>query len=160
MDITFKCSACEQELEVDAAGAGSEIECPACGATITIPTPAEPPTAAASLNPIASSAAAKEEKHFKVPTHTGKVEALIKKPTKPLEVAAKEDSDRKLRIKTIKRSECQEFGKDKFDEIVSQTFQDIGEQHITGVHVLSYSHIDPVSQKLVNDYGVMIVFKG
>jgi DNA-directed RNA polymerase subunit RPC12/RpoP len=129
MDMTFKCPACDQELEVDAAGAGSEIECPACGETIIIPQPSpeflaeqQQHQAAAALNPIDTSAARKEEKHFKVPDSAGPTAVLIKKASKPLEFAAK-DTDRVLRIKTIRRSECQEFGKDKFDDMVSEILQ-------------------------------------
>jgi DNA-directed RNA polymerase subunit RPC12/RpoP len=161
MDMTFKCSACEQELEVDSAGAGSEIECPACGELIVIPPP--PPEllteVAASLNPIASSAAAKEEKHFKVPAHSGPAEVLIKKAQKPLEVAAKE-SDRKYRIRTIRRAECLELGRDKYDDVVSDLLQKIGETNVISILPISYTHLDPVTQKLVQDYGVTIVFKG
>jgi ribosomal protein S27E len=36
MDIVFNCPNCEQELAVDQSGAGSQIECPSCGETITI----------------------------------------------------------------------------------------------------------------------------
>src|ERR1041385_14049 len=98
MDIIFNCPECEQELEVDAAGAGSEIECPSCGETILIPqqgskgtrtsdtdsphglptfagTPAETLNPA---NPIASSAAAKVQMHLKVPTNKA-AESLIAK---------------------------------------------------------------------------------
>ena len=39
MDIIFYCPKCEQELAVDSAGIGSEIECPSCGETIVIPEP-------------------------------------------------------------------------------------------------------------------------
>jgi DNA-directed RNA polymerase subunit RPC12/RpoP len=185
MDMTFKCPACEQELEVDSSAAGSEIECPACGEAIIIPeAPAdeeaaegeeasaqaseasqqtEAPAAeneGAKNNPIATSAAAKEEKHFKVPDHQGQPAAvLIKKASKPLEVAAKE-TDRKLRIKTIRRSDCLDMGHDKFDEIVTATIQQIGELYVSGIHPLSYSSVDPTTQKLLSDYGVMIVFKG
>ena len=160
MDMTFKCPTCEQELEVDASGAGSEIECPACGERIVIPEPpAELQAQEAVLNPIATSAAAKEEKHFAVPTHAGPVEVLIKKANKPLEVAAKE-SDRKMRVKTIRHSECVEAGKNKFDEIVSDLIQQIGEQHIVAMHPVSYTQLDPGTQKLMNDYGLIIVFRG
>jgi DNA-directed RNA polymerase subunit RPC12/RpoP len=166
MDMTFKCPACEQELEVDSSGAGSEIECPACGETILIPQPSpeflaeqQQHQAAAGFNPIDTSAARKEEKHFKVPDHAGPAAILIKKASKPLEFAAKE-SDRLLRIKTIRRSECQEFGKDKYDEMVSDILQKIGELNIIAIHPLTYSHIDPVSQKLMQDYGLLIYFRG
>lgn len=39
MDVIFNCPNCEQELAVDSTGAGSEINCPSCGQTITIPEP-------------------------------------------------------------------------------------------------------------------------
>ena len=65
MDIIFDCPNCQQELVVDSAGAGTEIDCPACGETITIPkqsTKAAPEVVASTgqpINPIAASAAAK-----------------------------------------------------------------------------------------------------
>ena len=36
-DIFFKCQACGQDLVVDAAGAGLEVNCPECNAAIVIP---------------------------------------------------------------------------------------------------------------------------
>jgi DNA-directed RNA polymerase subunit RPC12/RpoP len=159
MDMTFKCPACEQELEVDSSGAGSVIECPSCGERIVIPEPPPEQVQEINANPIASSAAAKEEKHFAVPTHAGPVEVLIKKANKPLEVAALE-SDRKLRIKTIRHSECVEAGKNKFDEIVSEFLQKVGEQHIVGIHPVSYTQLDPGTQKLMDDYALVIVYRG
>lgn len=36
-DIAFQCSNCQQPLIVDSAGAGLEIFCPGCGATLTVP---------------------------------------------------------------------------------------------------------------------------
>jgi DNA-directed RNA polymerase subunit RPC12/RpoP len=161
MDISFKCPACEQELEVDASGAGSEIECPACGETILIPgpPPEAPPMPEINLNPISTSAAAKEEKHFKVSTTEVPTQVLIKKASKPLEFAAQE-SDRVLRIKTVRRSECVDSNKDKFDQVVSDLLQKIGEKHLIAMYPVNYSHIDPTSQKLVADYGVIIYFRG
>src|ERR1044071_3455866 len=110
MDIIFNCPKCEQELEVDSSGAGSEIDCPNCGEGITLSQPGTPATRtvgvaesqhglptiggppSASLNPanpIASSAAAKVEKHLKVPVRKTS-ESLIAKPLPPLEATAKE----------------------------------------------------------------------
>ena len=37
MEIIFNCPNCDQELAVDSQGAGSQIPCPTCGETITIP---------------------------------------------------------------------------------------------------------------------------
>ena len=42
MDLIFNCPKCGQELEVDATGAGQEIECPSCEAQIQIPDPNAP----------------------------------------------------------------------------------------------------------------------
>ncbi|HEV7925836.1 MAG TPA: hypothetical protein VGR14_10790, partial [Verrucomicrobiae bacterium] len=62
MDISFKCPICEQELEVDASGAGSTIECPSCSNSITVPN-----NGAVTAVPVAAVAPApepvKEEKH-------------------------------------------------------------------------------------------------
>ena len=49
MEIIFNCPHCEQELSVDADGAGEQIKCPTCGETIMIPN--NPPTPAAEAPP-------------------------------------------------------------------------------------------------------------
>lgn len=36
-DIYFNCSSCGQPLEVEAAGAGLRVDCPECGASLTVP---------------------------------------------------------------------------------------------------------------------------
>ena len=59
MDINFKCRHCEQDLSVDAAGAGSEIQCPACGETIMIPSATPGSLTPHIINPMATSAADK-----------------------------------------------------------------------------------------------------
>src|SRR5882757_575459 len=90
MDIVFDCPNCEQELAVDSSGAGTEIECPSCHETITIPG-AAPGAAAVEPAPnlgasaIATSAAAKVEKHLKVPVRDTPGERLIVKARPPLE---------------------------------------------------------------------------
>src|SRR5262245_41258265 len=130
MDIIFNCPECEQELAVDSSGAGREFPCPNCGETIVIPDAeavaarpaADAPAGAARLeahpvNPIASSAAARVEMHLKVPTHKA-TESLIAKPLAPLEVAAKE-TDKKIRTKTIRHTDCIEVGHDKFDQVIT-----------------------------------------
>ncbi len=172
MDIIFNCPKCEQELEVDSSGAGSEIECPSCGETIEIPQvgtkgtrtsgadtsgriPVAPPPSA---NPIGTSAAAKIEMHLKVPVRTT-TESLISKPLVPLEVAAKE-TDKKVKVKTIRHTDCVEVGHDRFDEVVSNFLMKVGEANIVNISPLSYTHIDISSQKLVTDYAVMIVYRG
>jgi DNA-directed RNA polymerase subunit RPC12/RpoP len=158
MDIIFKCPECEQELEVDSSGGGTTIECPSCSSSITVPQP----------NPSSANAAAvpeppkppKEEKHFSVPVHEHAPEqALIQKPNRPLDVIAKE-GDKTMRIKTFKRTDCVEVGKDHFDEQVSAFLEKVGQVNIVSISPISYSYVELGTRTLLDDYGVMIVFKG
>jgi hypothetical protein len=163
MDIIFKCPACDQELAVDASGGGSEIECPACSTPITVPMP-DPSSVSVEAVPTAPPSTpipqAKEEKHFAVPVHAHAPDTLIKKPSnRTLDVIAKE-GDKTLRIKTFKRTDCQEVGKDHFDETVSDFLQKVGQANIVSVTSINYSYLELASRQHLTDYGVMIVFKG
>jgi DNA-directed RNA polymerase subunit RPC12/RpoP len=160
MDVIFNCRHCDQELSVDASGAGSEIECPSCGGRITIPVPEEAPGPAGPriIDAMASSAARKEEKHFSVPVHEKPAESLIAKPLVPLDVAAKEAI--KLRIKTIRHSDCIEVGRDHFDEVITKFLEKIGEAHLVRITPITYSHQDLASREWITDYGVMILYRG
>lgn len=155
MDITFHCIGCRQILEADASLAGNEIECPTCGRTLEIPEPDM--TNVKVVNPIASSAAAREEKHFKVPTHEGPSEILIKTPTK-VDIVPK-DGRQHLRTKTIRRIDCVEVGHDRFDEIVTRFLDGVGQENLVSVNTVSYTYVDIGSQKLLTDFGVLIVYK-
>jgi DNA-directed RNA polymerase subunit RPC12/RpoP len=156
MDIVFKCANCDQELAVDAAGAGSEIECPTCNKPLVVPEAT--PQNLQTVSETASSSAARVEKHFTVPQRsTGEI--LIKKPKPTLEVAAKA-TDKKIRIKTIRHSDCLEVGKDRFDEIATEFLQTIGQENIISLHPIHYSHADAAGSKFQEDFGLMIIFKG
>jgi DNA-directed RNA polymerase subunit RPC12/RpoP len=157
MDLIFKCVHCDQELSVNSAGAGTDIECPTCGQTITIPE-AEPQTVR-TINAISTSAAAKEIKQFNVPLRSTPTEVLVKKTNRPLDVVSK-DGEKKMRIRTIRRTECHEVGHDRFDETVSEFLAKIGAENIVSVSPVTYSHLDLNSRQNLMDYGVMIVFKG
>jgi DNA-directed RNA polymerase subunit RPC12/RpoP len=161
MDISFKCPNCDQELEVDASGAGSTIECPACLSSITVPSlgvSTAPPTPVAAPPPVPPPTA--PEKHFSVPVHQqAPPQALIQKPNKPLEVAARE-GDKTMRIKTFKRTDCVEVGKDHFDEVVSAFLEKVGQANIVSINPINYSYMELGSRNMLTDYGVMIVFKG
>ncbi len=171
MDVIFNCPKCEQELAVDSSGAGSEINCPSCNEPITIPEPEtvvprpglETEAVAARIEPhtvnaIASSAAAKVEMHLRVPTNKT-AESLITKPLAPLEVAAK-DTEKKVRTKTIRHTDCIEVGHDKFDEVVTNFLQKAGEANVISITTLNYTYLDIGTQKLLTDFGVMIVYRG
>ncbi len=171
MDVIFNCPKCEQELAVDSSGAGSEIDCPACGEAITIPEPEtviprpgadaepgapriEPRTA----NPMSSSAAAKVEMHLRV-SSTKVSESLITKPLPPLDAAVK-DSEKGMRIRTIRHTDCIEVGHDKFDEMVTKFLNKVGEANIVSINTLAYTVLDIGTQKLMTDYGLLIVYRG
>ena len=167
MDIVFNCPNCDQELAVDQSGAGTQIDCPSCGENITIPSsgkvttgslpPVTPPPPAASA--IAASAGAKVALHLKVPVRDKPGEVLIDKPRPPLEVVQK-GAGKKLRIHTIRRASCIESGHDHFDERVSEFLNQVGETNLISVHPINYEHFDVGVQKIMTDYGVLIVFRG
>ncbi len=169
MEIIFNCPHCEQELSVDGAGAGEQIKCPTCGETITIPEKSTkggpempPPTVGAPgqpINPIATSAAAKVELRLKVPDRKTPAEPLIEKPKPPLDAVAK-GADKKVRVRTIRRAACMESGHDKFDEKVTACINEIGEPNLMDVHPISYEIFDVGTQKVMVDYGVIIVYRG
>jgi hypothetical protein len=157
MDIIFNCPNCKQQLEAETGMAGTEIACPSCGVSLVIPPP--DPANVRTANPIASSAAAKQEYHFSVPIHDKPAEVLIEKARPPLEVTAKE-GDKKLKVKCIRRTDCVEVGRDRFDEIVSDCLGKIGETNIVSLTPITYTHVDLGSRQLMTDFGVMIVYRG
>jgi ribosomal protein S27E len=167
MDIVFNCPNCDQELAVDQAGAGSQIECPSCGETITIPAaagkvttgsiPATPATGTNSA--ITTSAAAKVELHLRVPVHDKPAESLIGKAQPPLE-AVQKGAGKRLRIRTIRRAACIENGHDLFDDKVSAFLQEIGESNIVATHVVGYEQFDVGVQKIMTDYGLLVIYRG
>ncbi len=159
MDIIFNCPHCDLEMETDAAGAGMEIKCPNCGEMITVPQPTPETIVKQTLNPIATSAAAREEKRYTVPVREKPSEELIKKPNRPLEFAAKE-SDKKIRVKTFRHHDCYEVGRDKFDEVVTDFLQKVGQENIIAIQTINYTHVDIGTQKLLTDFGVLIIYRG
>ena len=164
MDIVFNCPNCDQELAVDSSGAGTNIECPSCHETITIPgtpPPVVPDAPALSLaaSPISTSAAAKVEMHLKVPVLDKAPAPLISKPKPPLEVVMR-GAGKKILSHTIKHGACIESGHDKFDEVVTKFLNEVGETNIIGIHTISYTFLDIGSQKLLNDYGLLVIYRG
>lgn len=157
MDITFHCTECNQELETDASAAGSQITCPACNKTITIPHPDA--TNLRHINAMASSAAAKEERHFSVPVRDEPTPVLIEKPKKPLEAAAKEGSGN-IHARCIRRVECIEVGHDRFEQIVTEFLQKVGEGNIISITTVNYSYVDMGSRQILSDFGVLIIYRG
>jgi DNA-directed RNA polymerase subunit RPC12/RpoP len=160
MDVVFNCTHCGQELSVEVAGAGFEIQCPTCNGTLVVPKATNDNTRV--VNPMSASAAAREEKHFSVPQReaggAGTPAPLITKPLKPLEAAATEGIQ--TRIKTIRHSDCVEVGRDRFDEIVSQFVGKVGEANLVSINPITYSHQELGSRAWIMDFGVIVVYKG
>ena len=154
MDINFKCIHCGQDLTVDSSGAGAEIECPACGKGLVVPK-----TEGKQVNPIAHSAAAKEVHHFMVPQHDKANDVPIEKAKPTLEAAAKV-TDKILRVKTIRRSDCVEVGKDHFDEVVTRFLEKTGEENVKSIEPIAYTHMDLATRQWITDFGVLIVYRG
>jgi hypothetical protein len=110
------------------------------------------------VSAMASSAAAKVEMHLRVPTNRTS-EILIAKPPPSLEIATK-DSEKRLRTKTIRHSDCLDLGHDKFDEIFTNFLSKVGEANIVSLNMLTYTFLDISSQKLLTDFGVLVVYRG
>ena len=165
MDIIFDCPSCQQELAVDSAGAGTEIECPACGETITIPPESTKPAPGGTVitgqpvNAIASSAAAKIEKHLKVPLRDKPGESLVIK-AQPTAAVVNKSAVKKVRVHTIRHAGCVEFGRDKFDEKITDFLNEVGEANLVGLHIVSYNFLDVGTQKVMMDFGVLVVYRG
>ena len=180
MDITFNCPKCDQELVVDDSYAGEQIECPECSSQIIVPSesnistnentqPAESaapadgsaaPAAGGVINAMASSAAAREKKTFTVPVHDGPVkqEKLIQKPQTPLNAAAKK-WQKGVAVRTIRRIDCMEVGKDHFDEKVTEFINTVGYERILNIQSIAYTVQDLATKALMTDFGVLITYR-
>ncbi len=152
MDIVFKCPHCATDLEVESEAGGEQIECPKCARPLTIPAATE----AGEARPAAE---AKSEKRIAVPFSSKPAEPLIHKAAKPLDAAAKEAKPG-MKVKTIRHSDCKEVGKDLFDAKVSEVLNELGDGNIVSITPINYSYIDMGTQKLLTDFGVMIVYRG
>ena len=153
MDIVFNCPHCGLSLEVDQDAAGQQFDCPTCQKMVTVPIKTTwVPNAGPAPSP-------REEKRMAVPVSQKPIESLIQKPNKSLELAAKE-SKPGLRVKTLRHSDCKEVGTDKFDEVVSDFLNKIGDQALVSITPINYSYLDNGSQKLLTDFGVMVIYRG
>jgi len=157
MDITFHCPHCKQTLEVDASAAGQVIQCPACNAEITVPTP-DVTNIHASHSSMASSAAAKVEHHFSVPVHDGPAEVLIQRAVRIEEETA--EGIKKIKLKIFRHTDCVEVGRDRYEEMVGAFLNKVGEENIISLTPLSYNHIDLATRHILTDYAIQIIYRG
>jgi hypothetical protein len=165
MDITFSCPGCGISLEVESEAAGQQFDCPSCHKPIQVPSPASPGLAGgppasqvAAAAAVPQPQASKIEKRISVPVTSNPVESLIQKPNKSLDAVSR-DQKPGLRVKTIRHSDCKEVGKDKFDDTVSEFLNRIGDNAVVSITPISYSYVEMATQKLVTDFGVMVVYR-
>jgi hypothetical protein len=64
-----------------------------------------------------------------------------------------------VRVKSFKRTEFIEIGRDRFDDAVSEALTAIGAEKIITVIPLNYEHIDIATEKVVTDFGLIVVYK-
>jgi hypothetical protein len=67
--------------------------------------------------------------------------------------------DLKVRVKTFKRTEYIEIGRDTFDKHVGDFITAIGLENIVQILPLTYEHIDIATQMIVTDYGLIVIYK-
>lgn len=156
MDLTFHCPHCKQELAVDASATGQTIQCPTCNAEITVP---QADITNIHVNPIASSAAAKIERHFSVPVRDAPAEILIAK-TKEAEEPVAADGPKKMKLRVIRHTDCIELGRDRYEEMVGNFLNRVGEENIISITPVNYTHIDIATQKILTDYAVQVIYRG
>ena len=64
-----------------------------------------------------------------------------------------------IKVRTFKRTEFIEVGRDTFDENVGKFFTAVGMENVVQVLPLMYEHIDITSQKVVSDYGLTLIYR-
>ncbi|HOY59952.1 MAG TPA: hypothetical protein PK640_17680 [Verrucomicrobiota bacterium] len=156
MDLTFHCPHCKQELAVDASAAGQTIQCPTCNAEIAVP---QADVTNIHANPIATSAAAKVERHFSVPVRDAPAEILITK-AKEAEESVATEGPRKMKLRVIRHTDCIELGRDRYEEMVGSFLNRVGEENIISITPVNYTHIDIATQKILTDYAVQVIYRG
>ncbi len=156
MDLTFHCSNCKQELAVDSTAAGSVIQCPTCNDHVTVPH--LDATNIHGVNAMASSAAAKIERHFSVPVHDAPAEVLLETHAPVEEIA--QTGDKKIKVKIFRHTDCVEVGHDRYEELVGAFLNKVGETNTISINTLNYTHIDIATQKVLTDYAIQIIYRG
>ncbi|NBV24062.1 MAG: hypothetical protein EBS05_19350 [Proteobacteria bacterium] len=170
MDTSFSCPKCSLHITADESVVGEEVDCPDCGHKIRVPPPKKNrPGGSGGKSPAASTrnvsgamrsgtksaSQAMGHKGLVVPQHQGPPESLLKKAGTVMH----EDGPPKIRVRCIKRSACVDVDHDRFDEIVTDFLNRVGQANIINLSPISYGVID-LSGQMVPDYGIMIIYKG
>lgn len=67
--------------------------------------------------------------------------------------------DFKIKVKTFKRTEYIEIGRDTFDKHVGDFITAIGQENLIQLLPLTYQHVDIATQMIVTDYGMIVIYK-
>jgi DNA-directed RNA polymerase subunit RPC12/RpoP len=155
MEIIFYCSKCSQEFAVDETAAGEQIQCPTCSEFLIIPqeSVAKPQMAGAGgADGEPEESGGGQGRHFEVPLHDGRSDSLV-------EGEAESGAVKKIRTHCIKHYSCVEAGHDKYDDVVTEFLQRVGEENIVSINQINYDVVDSIGRTL-SDYGVMVVYRG
>lgn len=68
--------------------------------------------------------------------------------------------EKRVRIRAIRHASCIEAGHDKFEEKVAEFLNEVGEANFIGFHIFNYEHFDVGLQKILVDFGVLMVYRG
>ena len=68
------------------------------------------------------------------------------------------DEGKKIRLRTLRRTEFVEVGKDLFDQYTSEFLNKVGKDNIISIHPISYEHIDIATKQVINDYGIIVIY--
>ena len=64
-----------------------------------------------------------------------------------------------IKVRSFKRTEYIEIGRDTFDKHLGEFFTAIGEENIIQILPLTYEHLDIATEKVVSDYGMIVVYR-
>ena len=64
-----------------------------------------------------------------------------------------------IKVKTFRRIDCVEVGKDRFDLYVSEFLTKIGQKNIISISPINYQYVDMATRQVINDYGVLIAYR-
>lgn len=136
---------------------GQEISCPSCSHEFIVEAGGGEAEEASEMPVPAPGAVGARVGHtLKVKSSGGAADSLIEKPKgQRLEVAAR--AAVRIQIKTFLHSNFE--GQEAFDAEVGSFLQQLREDHIMGLHPVQHSRMDEASKQVVQDFGLVVVFK-
>ena len=63
----------------------------------------------------------------------------------------------KLTVRSLRRTDFVEVGRDLFDQKTSEIISEIGEKNIIQILPLNYEHIDMSTRQKITDYGIIVI---